>query len=578
MNAHKLTLGEILAAEVRLVAPLFQRAYVWKREQNWEPLWRALSEILDRRANGVPQRPYFMGALVLNQMPTPIGEVPSREIIDGQQRMTTLQILMETARRTFAESGFEHSARQLEKLTRNDLESESDARFKVWPTNVDRDSFRGTMKGELETGLMAEAAQYFRSVVPEWLRPGEEGARERAAAFVMALRQDLIFIAIDLENDDDGQLIFETLNSMGTPLLPSDLVKNLLFREAVREGEDAEKLYNEYWKPFESSNPEVGYWRETISVGRRERTRLDVFLQYYLTYRLGQEPVVAHQFRDYQDAFRAGKFGDTRSALSDFAAHAALFREFDEARTGAAGRLRQVLDMLDATVPNPLVLGFFANLASGEERDSALEMLESYLMRRLLCGLTTKNLNRVTADLITKLRFVGWNPENLREALLAYDGNSTVWPDDGFVLWRQRERAAYGDIRGTGISYALSRVEASLRTTKSEHPWNVRTPLTIEHLMPQKWREHWPLLEGSDEDAARRRDELLDRIGNLTVLTRRLNSSISNGSWSSKRAHLNEHTVLLTNSALAGREEWNEAAIIARSEELGRAFCRLWPR
>jgi len=574
MHAHKRTLSEILSSDIRLVAPLFQRPYVWNRDDNWEPLWNSVTEAAKRRLDGKAPRPYFLGAVVLDKLHGSIGTVPSREIIDGQQRMTTLQLLMETAKRLFDANGLEHSARRLERITRNDLEDDNDQQFKVWPTNLDRDAFRRVMKGEASTGRFAEAATYFHEAVGVWLGSDAEGMKARAAALVDALRQDLVFVAIDLDNDDDGQLIFETLNSLGTPLLPSDLVKNLLFREAAATDLNTEKLYLQYWLEFER---DADYWRATTSVGRRERPRLDLFLQYYLTYRLTGEAVQMHQFRDYRDAFQDGFFGSTQEALADFHRLAQLFQEFDTAKSGAAGSLRHVLDILDASVPNPLVLGIYDKAASVGERDTMLRILESYLIRRFLCGLTTKNLNRVTADLIVHLRENGWSPEVLRARLLSFEGNSTRWPDDGFVIWRQKSSAAYGDIRGMGIAYVLSRVEESLRSAKSEHAWNVRTPLTLEHIMPQRWADHWPLPEGAGEEARQHRDALLNRIGNLTILTKKLNSSLSNREWVEKRRHLNEHTVLLMNSALAAKEEWNEAEIEARCEDLGRRFCKLWP-
>jgi hypothetical protein len=575
MQADKRTLSEILSPDIRFVAPLFQRPYVWNQTENWEPLWNSLIEVADRRLQGKPPRPYFLGAIVLDKLYGATGSVPSREIIDGQQRMTTLQILMEVAKREFVAVGLDHPARLLERVTRNELENESDLQFKVWPTNIDRDAFRSVMTDSAATGRFGEAAAYFRGVVRAWLGEVPDTAKEKAAAFVSTVRQDLVFVAIDLDNDDDGQLIFETLNSLGTPLLPSDLVKNLLFREAVAEGLDTDKVYRDYWQEFERDGD---YWRAKTSVGRRERHRLDLFLQYYLTYKLGGEAVQAHQFRDYREAFRDGLFGTTLEAIADFARHANFFREFEQAKSGSAGSLRHVLDILDASVPNPLVLGIYANVESHAERAAMLATIESYLMRRFLCGLTAKNLNRVTADLIVTLRELGWTNATLQARLLTYEGNSTQWPDDGFVIWRQTASAAYGDIRGTGIAYVLSRVEASLRTGKSEAGWNTRSPLTLEHLMPQKWDEHWPLPEGSDETDRMARNALINRIGNLTILTKRLNSSISNGSWASKRRHLNEHTVLLMNSALAGLEVWDETAILARCEDLGNRFCKLWPR
>jgi uncharacterized protein with ParB-like and HNH nuclease domain len=151
-----------------------------------------------------------------------------------------------------------------------------------------------------------------------WLTTDQDGAKERANAFVRAVNEDLLFVAIDLtDEEDDGQLIFETLNALGTPLLPSDLVKNLLFREAIGHGLNTEKLYADHWRQFEE---DADYWRAKIKVGRRDRPRIDVFLQFYLTYKLAKEPSIAHQFRD-------NLFGSVEEAVRDFAQHAELYRK-----------------------------------------------------------------------------------------------------------------------------------------------------------------------------------------------------------------------------------------------------------
>lgn len=545
---------------------------MWTEEANWEPLWQAVVEVSERRLANAPQRPYFMGAIVLANLQGALGAVPSREIIDGQQRTATLQILMQAAKTALAE--FPTSVQLLERVTRNILGAGTDFQFKFWPTNTDRIPFRQVMTGQPSSGPMHEALGYFGTALKQWVGDGED--REvRANSLVSGLTSDLVFVVVDLDNDDDGQLIFETLNSLGTPLLPSDLVKNLLFREAQATGLDAEELYAAHWQMFES---DAAYWGAMVRIGRRDRPRLDVFLQYYLTYKLRKEPMMAHHFRDYRDAFRDGKFGSTEEALADFALHSQWFLEFDVAKEGAAGSLRHVLDILDASVPRPLILGIYANVKDPAERDSMLSILESYLIRRFLCAVSTKNYNKIVADLIAKMADDGWTSESLRQALLAYEGNSSIWPDDEFVRWRTCQRDAYGDIRGVGIGYVLARVEASLRSEKSELTWNPRTPLTIEHLMPRRWEEHWPLPSPDDEIAKNRRNDLLDRIGNLTVLTRKLNISISNGAWGVKREHLQQHSVLLINSNLITRETWDEEAIEGRSLELADQFCRLWPR
>src|SRR5918999_1209611 len=98
MDATKRSLGKIFSPPGRLMAPLFQRPYVWERRANWIPLWDAVQEAAKRRESRQKPRPYFLGAIVVEQLPNSIGTVETREIIDGQQRLTTLQVLLAAVR------------------------------------------------------------------------------------------------------------------------------------------------------------------------------------------------------------------------------------------------------------------------------------------------------------------------------------------------------------------------------------------------------------------------------------------------------------------------------------------------
>src|SRR5262245_61830204 len=98
MNATKRSLGQIFDPSIRLAVPLFQRPYVWEQEKNWEPLWESVNEAAERRLAGTNHRPHFLGAVVLNQLKTRTGDIDARQVIDGQQRMTTFQIILAAAR------------------------------------------------------------------------------------------------------------------------------------------------------------------------------------------------------------------------------------------------------------------------------------------------------------------------------------------------------------------------------------------------------------------------------------------------------------------------------------------------
>ena len=147
MQANKRSLGQIFDPSIRLVVPLFQRPYVWEQEKNWEPLWESIHDVAERRLASGTQRPHFLGAVVLDQLKTRTGDIDSRQIIDGQQRLTTFQIALAAARDVCQSLSNERFHKAFSKLTSNDipLSDEADDVFKVWPTNVDRAAFRSVI-------------------------------------------------------------------------------------------------------------------------------------------------------------------------------------------------------------------------------------------------------------------------------------------------------------------------------------------------------------------------------------------------------------------------------------------------
>ena len=275
MKPDKLTIDELFQRDRRYVVPLYQRAYVWAREGQWEPLWEDIERNAEAclEATGlISKNSHFLGAIVLN-VSRIIGKGVARsEIIDGQQRLTTLQIVIAAIRDVAASISSEHLAR-LRGLTINQYEKVgSDGFFKVWPTNADREVFRLVLSagspGELLKALntipanasrIAAAYLYFFDCVSVFIKAsGDELASKehRILGLIQTLRTSLQLVVIELEDSDDPQVIFETLNARGQPLLPSDLIRNYIFMQAVNNPDyESDDLYNKYWSNKIESSP-----------------------------------------------------------------------------------------------------------------------------------------------------------------------------------------------------------------------------------------------------------------------------------------------------------------------------------
>lgn len=288
METHIKTPQAIFNQPQRLIVPLFQRPYVWGRDTQWEPLWEDVTRLADRMLAHPEQRtpPHFLGAVVMQQAAKPTGSLQERTLIDGQQRLTTLQLLLDALHAQFELVGAAQPARRLAALVANDeafCEHPED-RFKVWPTNRDRPVFNAVMAapppvnyGALpHRGRLSEAHEYFSEQSAEWLnRFGAELVAKRVAVLEKVVRELLQVVIIDLNAEENAQEIFETLNARGAQLTAADLIKNFVFQRLVEDGVNVEAAYGSYWKEFETA-----FWEAEISAGRVYHTRSSMLLNH----------------------------------------------------------------------------------------------------------------------------------------------------------------------------------------------------------------------------------------------------------------------------------------------------------
>jgi hypothetical protein len=592
MHAEDRTLGVVFEATAHLQVPLFQRPYVWKQEENWEPLWESFSEAVLRRHLGERRRPHFLGSIVLDQSDTPTGEVVVRQIIDGQQRLSTLQILIAAMRDLAREYQQSEYSEAFDRLVRNFVPSSKrpESRYKVWPTNQDRGAFvqaldSGSLRAIAE-GLgkresvkhfghrMLDCYAFFYRELEELLKDeSESDTADVFSAMYAALREDVVLVVVDLDKTDDPQLIFETLNALGTPLLPSDLVKNLLFRVAASEEADIEHLYEKAWKPFDTNSE---YWRAEVTQGRLKWGRIDIFVAHYLALKRRDIITVPHLFSEFRSYLVEGDQSAEQSLLS-LRDYATTFRSFDEyPRTSREGVFFSRLEALDTNMAIPVLLEVLKSPSEDGDHIRFIEILESYLVRRAICLLTYKNYNRVFAELLRHLSRTEFRSERLQEFLLSREGETSIWPSDEQFRTAVETMPAYDKLKRSRVLMLLEAIERSLYEDKSERI-EILDDLTVEHIMPQRWEENWPLRDASLEERERR-EALLHSFGNLTLVTGKLNPSLSNAGWDKKRHALQQHSALALNRELLGNEVWNENTIRDRGRWIAEIALRIWPR
>ena len=598
MDARAKGATELFVSNDRYFVPPYQRPYVWTEERQWLPLWEDITRLADGRLEGEANI-HFLGAIVIRRESSEPGGLTEWSVIDGQQRLTTLQIMIAAVAHVAAEDQAIGTASQLRKLTVHDeyqRGAEGDRRYRFWPTTVNAAAFRSVMHEDgrdpaLEDdpeNTIEEAWAFFRERARDYAGNVDGDESEFGTDPVVALERRygalhdaitglLQLVAITLEPGDPAQVIFETLNARGTPLLATDLVKNALFDKAERSGLDLESIHADHWA---NQLGDIDYWSEDERLGRLTIPRSEGFLMHWMAMKLGEVVGSDSLF----DRFRR-EFIDSPSSppaievLDELNADAAILRSFQAQAPGTpAGDFLATARVLDTTTFHPVALALLrAGLADADLR-KAFGALESFLIRRMIFGLTAKSYNLIAADLSKNLLARPEDPAQvIVERLLTSQSATFRWPTDDEVVEHLATHPLYGWMGRGRLVYLLSAVELSRRAGKTEGITQLPNKLEVEHLLPQAWQTNWSLGAVATEDEVAFRETHINRLGNLTLVAGGLNASMSNSEWSTKRDALQEHSILMLNKELTALEAWDEQAIDARCRTLAVEIAKIWP-
>lgn len=606
MQARSRSIFDIFDSKKRYLVPLFQRQYVWSREVQWEPLWEDIKSKACAKLDNQEVPPHFLGALVLDQVRTYGNAVPSHIIIDGQQRLTTFQIFLATLRNICRNLDDHRHAEELNRYILNTgiMENEQIEQFKVWPTKMDQSQFSDVIMSISTEDLlgkhtrsrpkMIEAYIFFSGSINEYLRDDQytQDSMTKLETLYQALRTDLEVVTIELEGNDDAQVIFETLNARGEPLLPSDLLRNYLFMRAAQNEESQDFLYEKYWEQFDHH-----FWKKEEKQGRLKRPRIDLFMQHFLQVKRMHEINIGRMFQEYKNWVKEDTpYKNVEDELIDLDKYAAIYRKFlDPNVSNRFGLFAWRLRELDVTTIYPLLLYIIAETTlEDSEFIGIITDLESYLVRRLVCEKTTKNYNKVFQQIMRDLQKSSVSQRSLQNILTAMKGDAVNWPNDQEFNEAWISKSAYEKFKPKKVELLLRAIEDSLHSDLTERI-AIQSSLTIEHVMPEKWYEKWPLSDGTSAkewvkwfidkteenqkklELVTSRNALIQTFGNLTLLTRNLNSSVSNDVYSNKKPDIIRQSALRLNTYFHDIDAWDEAAIRQRGQTLFEVAKRIWP-
>ncbi|MCK9181872.1 MAG: DUF262 domain-containing HNH endonuclease family protein [Fibrobacteraceae bacterium] len=593
-------LSEIQTFEI----PFFQRAYVWKKD-NWEDLFDDLIRVEQR---------HFLGSIILKRILLQNGISLAQShvsVIDGQQRITTLSILLKAIYDSFDEEVKKNAADAIKNtLFYKKSKTSSEYLIKLRHSKVDRIEFEKVIgsvsdsgisvidASELE-GLDVDDENSLRKIICCYKyfseRLKEYSQDDRDALFNSLLDDNnKMLVIIELDEFDHEQQIFDTINSAGVRLTSTDIVKNALFQKVLEFDHDEKEVYDFYdrtWNEcFSQDDDDLHYWAKKKTIGRIQRDNSEMLLQSVAIIEKIFDPN-EHTLTDlpdlYKDRIKSLSKDEIREFIKKIIEYANIYRENVPeinkttlfSYSDASSRLFQILDVLGLNTFNPYILFLLKRYQKDEPTKLArMADLERFVIRRMIAGESTKGYNKNCIEFID---------DELKAGQMA----NLVTNDEVFKgLTKIKNREA---------TLLLFWIELKRRYDDNKFDLkSLQYDYTLEHVMPQKWTDHWsdqPYMSLTGEpvedigEGKRIRSVMVYSLGNMTLLNGKLNSAISNSDFktkmegtSKKRKGIKEYVALsITSKDVIANvynqgKSWTEQVIYNRQEQLCREIFGIW--
>lgn len=568
MQAGKKQIEQIFIRSNNIALPFFQRSYVWGEEQ-WERFLEDMYFVCETKME------YFLGSVILKEQGVADTQNKVHLLVDGQQRLTTLNIFFKILFLKLNE------AKEFDSLFRK-----RNGKLILTHNVNDISAFEKVLNIEYINDLQSPTNQieecycYFRDNMDiNRLNYGD-------------LLKNITFVGVDLDEHENEQQIFDTINSLGVRLTTADLLKNLLFSSGEID------LYQEHWKNvFEKDEEVVKYWNTVV--GRDNKTLIDVFLLSFLQLKaqeLGLSSAEKTNFSVYYNLFNSYKrlllvhFKDNKlDLLKDLRDYAIIFKNHidpdieDKVVYTPLDRMNFILFKLETAVIIPYILFVIKNtLDKEQQRNELFSYIESFLMRRMVSvdGDFSKeyknffNERLINNNIVSKTDFISY--------LQAIRGIGSYMPNDDGLLYG----FSYKKMRQNQIIGILYLIETGIRDLVETKKLNINhvsqllsvDKYSLEYLMPKKWQKNWGKTSYPDE-----RDRIILTLGNTAIFPQKINPSLRDANWSTKRLGNNRNKGLLyyakgliTSQAYVGSETWDERNIEARAKDLCKLAKLIW--
>lgn len=553
MKASETNFLKFLQGTKQFIIPIYQRKYSWTIEQ-CRQLW---NDII-RASNDENIKGHFVGSIVyIEKGLYQISAVPQLLVIDGQQRMTTLTLLLLALGRAIKESGqtYEITKKKIVNYYLVNNEEEDDLYHKLLLTEVDKETLL-TLINDKE--LPEEHSQRVYENFYFFLDSIKKSGIDLNVLYQGISK--LIVVDISLDRDHDNpQLIFESLNSTGLDLSQADLIRNYVLMKL--EPREQERLYKTYWYPMEKGFGNLN-----------DSSLFDRFMRDYLTVKTGRIPNIRNVYSDFKEYVSQQKNTEIEGILKDIFQFSKYFVHlaFQTEKDKEINHSLRDINSLRVDVSYPFLLevydDYYKEKVSKDEFISILKFVESYVFRRAICGVPTNSLNKTFATMSKEI-----NKEKYAESVqvvLALKDTYKRFPNNEEFIRELKVKDVY-NFRNR--NYLLRKLE----NYKRKEVVDIES-YTIEHIMPQNEHLSTEWREDIGENWKELHKIYLHTLGNLTLT--RYNSELSDKAFMVKRDLEGGFAVspLRLNQGLGQLDVWNEDEIIIRAKRLAEQAVLVW--
>ena len=560
MKANELQIINFLQApNVQFVVPVYQRNYDWTTVQCGELLKDILSVETEKRGS------HFIGSIVfIHEGAHLTNEVKELVIIDGQQRLTTLNILYVALYRFAKDNGLLQEADRLYNMfLTNQFVQEDAHKLKLKQTDQNALAFNAILSRNesqfLNYSNVIENFNFFKSRINE----------ENFNIILDGLNR-LIFVEISLERGkDDPQRIFESLNSTGLALSQSDLIRNYILMDLPPT--EQKKVFSEVWNPIEENAKDV----------TKQKSLVSEYIRDYLTLKNKKIPNKSKVYDEFKKLYFNEKSNDYYQELEKIKTLSIHYRKFINPQLVPDKEVRKELeyiDRLEINVAYPFLLQVFEDADNGliekDELIKILQLIQSYTWRRFVLGLPTNALNKIFMALYSEVDVEDYY-ESIERALVNKKGSSK-FPTDEDIKTALKDRDLY-NIQAKNRNYLFELLE---NYNNKEYVNTANEHITVEHIFPRNPDDSWKE-DLSIEDYSLFKDKFLNTIGNLTLSGN--NGSLSNKSFLEKQ-QMNtggkeqgyKYSRLWLNTHLNSIDSWNVENYNKRLELIYQRFLSIW--